>query len=106
MTAVNDEIEEARVKVAHCRLRAERPGSRIEDDLALERARNRLLTLELRDIKRGSKVPVAALPGQKFKRTKQEQLPMSSRARADRAFADLQKNSSDPETGRIKKGES
>lgn len=49
--SVKDEIEEARAKVAHCRIRAERPGSRLEDDFALEKARNRLLTLELRQLK-------------------------------------------------------
>lgn len=51
MNELKDEIEEARVRVAHFRGKAERPGSRLEDDYALEKARTRLLTLELRLMK-------------------------------------------------------
>ena len=42
MRDLKDEIEEAQAKVAHLRIRAERPSARLEDEFALEKARNRL----------------------------------------------------------------
>ncbi len=56
MRDLKDEIEEAQAKVAHLRIRAERPSARLEDEFALEKARNRLLTLELRILKQGRDV--------------------------------------------------
>jgi len=97
-----DEIDEARAKVAHCRIRAERPGSRLEDDFALEKARNRLLTLELRQLKLGQATPGprkdgdgtarqlrGRRPGGGISGTKQEQMPRTARERAEEAFASL-----------------
>ncbi|MBD1544878.1 hypothetical protein [Roseibium aggregatum] len=52
MTEIQDQIEDARRRVAICQRRAERPGARVEDELALQSARNRLLTLELRVLQR------------------------------------------------------
>ncbi|MEM9630442.1 MAG: hypothetical protein AAGA50_03900 [Pseudomonadota bacterium] len=54
MIELKEEIEEARVRVAQCRIRAERPSARLEEDYALEKARNRLLTLELKELRQGS----------------------------------------------------
>jgi len=102
---IEDEIDEARAKVAHCRIRAERPGSRLEDDFALEKARNRLLTLELKHLKqgqaqrqappKGSAGPARRGTGKSVgyepKRTKHEQTPRTARERAEEAFATLRK---------------
>ncbi|MGX1495825.1 hypothetical protein ACSSV1_000846 [Labrenzia sp. MBR-25] len=54
MRDLTDEIEEAQAKVAHLRIRAERSSARLEDEFALEKARNRLLTLELRNLKQAA----------------------------------------------------
>ena len=101
MRNIEDEIDAARAKVAHCRIRAERPGSRLEDDFALEKARNRLLTLELKHLKQGQaqqkgvSSAVRCRTGQSIgfetKRTKQEHLPRTARERAEKAFAILRK---------------
>jgi hypothetical protein len=104
-----DEIDAARAKVAQCRIRAERPGSRLEDDFALEKARNRLLTLELRQLKQGqdkrlaprseTSVSPRGRPGQSsgFEKigTKREHRPRSARERAEEAFATLRKPQAD-----------
>jgi len=108
---IKEEIENARAKVAHYRIRAERPGSRLEDDFALEKARNRLLTLELRQMKLddGSRqnprnVPTGAGRGNSewsSRRTrvgtKRERGAMSHRERAEALFAPRQKTG--PDTG-------
>lgn len=105
MRNIEDEIDAARAKVAHCRIRAERPGSRLEDDFALEKARNRLLTLELRHLKLGQEqrqVPPKGTAGPTHRgagrrmgyeagRTKQEHVPRTARERAEEAFATLSK---------------
>ncbi|MBN9673472.1 hypothetical protein [Roseibium aggregatum] len=92
--SLKSEIEEARERVAQCRIRAERPQSRLEDEFALEKARNRLLTLELRLLKQGlghmgarQQPRAEAFNG---KRTKPEHLPRTARQRAEEAFAGLQ----------------
>ncbi len=103
MRDLKDEIEEARERVAHCRIRAERPSARLEDEFALEKARNRLLTLELRQVRRSGVQSVEAhLPehaggepkrrgtGRDVKRTKSEQKSGTARERAEAAFASLQ----------------
>ncbi|TYC64796.1 hypothetical protein FMN63_20270 [Stappia sp. BW2] len=107
MRDLTDEIEEAQAKVAHLRIRAERPSARLEDEFALEKARNRLLTLELRNLKQGSeargssgqksRMPGASRAGREgqatFKlRTKNEQMPRTARERAEAAFAAVQGN--------------
>jgi hypothetical protein len=99
-----DEIEEARAKVAQLRIRAERPGSRLEDDFALEKARTRLLTLELRQLRQGAGASGgtrenARMPSSlsrrgrlsDVKRTKSEQNFRSVRERAEEAFSALQR---------------
>ncbi len=101
MSELTDQIEAARAKVAHCRIRAERPTARLEDEFALEKARNRLLTLELRQMKlaRGQSGSVAntgstgrsKLPAKSRIRTKSEHSPMTARERAEAAFAALGK---------------
>ncbi|MCK7613622.1 hypothetical protein [Roseibium sediminicola] len=110
MRNIEDEIDAARAKVAHCRIRAERPGSRLEDDFALEKARNRLLTLELRHLKLGQEQRPATSKGTtgparhgtgrsagfEARRTKHEQMPRTARERAEEAFATLRK----PQTGK------
>ncbi|MEM5585255.1 hypothetical protein WNZ15_22555 [Roseibium sp. AS2] len=101
MKDISEEIEEARSKVAYCRIRAERPGSRLEDDYALEKARTRLLTLELRQLKRDQAPRHQAGNGPvpksrevrsfetKRAGTKSEQKFGSARERAEDAFARL-----------------
>ena len=111
MRNLKEEIDEARAKVAHYRIRAERPGSRLEDDFALEKARNRLLTLELRQLKH------AEVTGQERQRatptsrrgnsgrsclrksigTKSEQIRVTPRERAEKVFAALRQKQ--PDTG-------
>ncbi|WP_269580818.1 hypothetical protein [Roseibium sp. Sym1] len=105
MRDYKDEIDAARAKVAQCRIRAERPGSRLEDDFALEKARNRLLTLELRQLKQGQdqrpsprsglSVSPRGRPGRStgYEKigTKSEHKPRSARERAEEAFATLRK---------------
>ncbi|MES0880530.1 hypothetical protein [Roseibium sp. SCP14] len=51
MIELKEQIEEARARVAHCRIKAERPSARLEDEYALEKARTRLLTLELKELR-------------------------------------------------------
>ena len=97
MTEIQDQIEEARRRVEICQRRAERPGARVEDELALQSARNRLLTLELRVLQRvvasqrklgkgpgGSSAPREPTRPQKHRR-------MNARERAEAAFTKLQK---------------
>lgn len=106
MSGMTEEIEDARAKVAFYRLRAERPGSRLEDDFALERARVRLLTLELRHLKQGGETKSRSAPAGFPKRTKREQLPGTARDRAETAFASLQAGAHGPESpGETLKGE-
>ncbi|GAB4527182.1 MAG: hypothetical protein Tsb0019_29220 [Roseibium sp.] len=107
MKDFREEIEEARAKVAHYRIRAERPGSRLEDDYALEKARTRLLTLELREAKLGRESgrlhrdAPADRPGRgrlanvSGNRTNSEQIRVTARERAEAAFADLKQGSLD-----------
>jgi len=101
MNDLKDQIEAAREKVAYCRIKAERPSARLEDEFALEKARNRLLTLELRLLKLGGERPETgskAAGGRgrartdclHEKRTKHEQVPRTARERAEAAFASLQ----------------
>jgi hypothetical protein len=101
MKDFSEEIEEARAKVAHYRIRAERPGSRLEDDYALEKARTRLLTLELREAKMGRDQDRSGQGAQRGqfnrgrplrgngKRTKSEQNHLTARERAEAVFAGL-----------------
>lgn len=102
MKNFDEELDAARAKVAHCRIRAERPGSRLEDDFALEKARNRLLTLELRQLKCGQQPagqPAGAQKGparsSERMRTKREQFSKSARDRAEEAFATLRRSPAD-----------
>ncbi|MHA7777376.1 hypothetical protein [Roseibium sp. M-1] len=105
MKDFREEIEEARAKVAHLRIRAERPGSRLEDEFALEKARTRLLTLELRQLRQGpeqrrvtdaARSQPTALVSRRVGlregiRTKHEHMPKSARERAEEAFSSLQR---------------
>jgi hypothetical protein len=111
MNELRAEIEEARVRVAHYRGKAERPESRLEDEFALEKARNRLLTLELRLVKLGQGLQVKVqklkqpqpqgigLHGRRnstrpaaveYSRTKRKQISTSAREQAEADFAALQ----------------
>ncbi|WP_299473329.1 hypothetical protein [uncultured Roseibium sp.] len=120
MSGLKDEIEAARERVAHYRLRAERPSARLEDEYALEKARTRLLTLELRGLKAALKSKdagksvsfdhesgakrsgtghISAEAGRRI-RTKHEHLGLSSRAQAEASFAALQKGPPKPGEGR------
>lgn len=105
MRNIGEEIETARTAVARCRIRAERAGSRLEDDYALEKARNRLLTLELRQLKLAGGSLAATQAGDragvrhgngggapsriKSERTKHEHSCGTARERAEQAFAAL-----------------
>ena len=111
MNELKDQIEEARDRVAHCRLRAEKPSARLEDEYALEKARTRLLTLELRSLRselksgeaakrRRNGSPNAANPNSggdcgaevsKAMRTKHKHLRLNARERAEASFAALKK---------------
>lgn len=108
MRNFKDEIEEARAKVAHCRIRAERPGSRLEDDFALEKARNRLLTLELRQLKLAGSVgherradtprSQRSRSGERMiSRTKRDQKFSAPREKAEKLFASLNQTRADKE---------
>jgi hypothetical protein len=87
---LQEQLEEAQRQVTICRKRAERPGSTLEDVLAYEKARNWLLSLENRVLKRitglqrklgkGKKAPKANLPK-----------PISAKDVAEATFAGLQK---------------
>lgn len=111
MNDLTEEIEEARVRVAHYRGRAERPGSRLEDEFALEKARNRLLTLELKLLKLGQgqrtrRTPqnpamhsgvrpqgsygAGKPPIERGVRTKRKQIIVSARQKAEADFVKLQ----------------
>lgn len=120
MSGLKDEIEAARERVAHYRLRAERPSARLEDEYALEKARTRLLTLELRGLKAalkskeaGKSVSFDHVSGAKrsgtdhinaeagkWMRTKYEHLGLGTRAQAEASFAALQKGAQKPREGR------
>ncbi len=106
---LKEQIEQARDRVAHFRLRAERPCARLEDEYALEKARTRLLTLELKCLR--SQVKPNEHPGTKgqgrtsqqgrsstgnpavsrIMRTKHEHLRLSAREQAEASFAALKK---------------
>jgi len=97
MTEIQDQIEDARRRVEICRRKAGRPEARVEDELALQSARNRLLTLELRVLqrivtlqKRLGKAPNGAL-GAPEPAGCGTHRRMSARERAEAAFAHLQK---------------
>ena len=97
MTEIQDQIEDARRRVEICQRLAERPEARVEDELALQSARNRLLTLELRVLKqivalqrKPGKGPGAPLVAPKPTRPEKHRR-MSARERAEAAFAQLQK---------------
>ncbi|MET1411703.1 hypothetical protein ABVF61_05515 [Roseibium sp. HPY-6] len=106
--------------MAHYRLRAERPSARLEDEYALEKARTRLLTLELRGLKAALKSKeagksvnldhvsgakrsgtghISAEAGRRM-RTKHKHLGLSTRAQAEASFAALQKGAQKPQEGR------
>ncbi|MCX2721767.1 hypothetical protein [Roseibium salinum] len=128
MSELKNQIEEAREKVAYYRIRAERPSARLEDEFALEKARNRLLTLELRLVKNGGgkHVPVQGPiqassrqtgAGQRVgrsadvprrtgtvSRTKHEQKSMTARDRAEAAFSSLQREPARQEPSPALKG--
>ena len=87
---LKDQIEAARHKVEMLRRKAERPGARIEDEFALERARNRLLVLELRVLKQVTSLQRKMLNG-KTPAPEQGRKPMTAKERAEAAFASLQK---------------
>lgn len=111
MSELKEQIEEARARVAQCRIRAERPGARLEDEYALEKARTRLLTLELKELKqtRGTRSPQQS--GKRIERketpretarrtpafsnegvrTKRKQITLSPRQEAEVKFAALKK---------------
>lgn len=96
-----EEIEDARAKVAQLRIRAERPGSRLEDEFALEKARTRLLTLELRQVRQGTRSVRenprgASAPPRRGglhggNGTNSEHYSRSVRDRAEEAFSALQR---------------
>lgn len=120
MIELKEQIEEARVRVAHCRIKAERPSARLEDEYALEKARNRLLTLELKqlrqaEVKSGCKktekgsVSIGAHPSvrqgrvyPRYKniRTNHERKTLTVRQTAEKKFADLQKGATSSKEGR------
>ncbi|NKI61789.1 hypothetical protein HCG46_26175 [Labrenzia sp. PO1] len=87
---LKDQIEAAQHKVEMLRRKAERPGARIEDEFALERARNRLLVLELRVLKQVTSLQRKMLKGHKPQQVQQPRR-MTAKERAEAAFADLQK---------------
>ncbi|POF29652.1 hypothetical protein CLV41_10875 [Roseibium marinum] len=94
MNELKEQIESAREKVAYCRIRAERPSARLEDEFALEKARTRLLTLELRLLKLGQGQRAGVNPkvsDGKIIRTKREQKVSTARERAEAAFGSLQR---------------
>lgn|GEM_PF-1701264 len=120
MSELKEQIEEARDRVAQFRLRAEKPSARLEDDYALEKARTRLLTLELRSLRselasggtrkkspeghhaaaeRIGKERARADLG-KVMRTKHKHLSMSARERAEASFAALRKTTPADTEGR------
>ncbi|KZM48998.1 hypothetical protein [Labrenzia sp. OB1] len=107
MNELKDEIEAAREKVAYCRIRAERPSSRLEDEFALEKARTRLLTLELRLLKLGQGQRAGgnqiASEGKQI-RTKHVQKVSTARERAEAAFGSLQRAPGSKQTARVLKG--
>lgn len=111
MSELRDQIDAARAKVAHLRIRAERPDARLEDEFALEKARTRLLTLELRHLKQRSTSVSSVTRGESHRQserrsklvgTNREQFgrrPSSARERAEAAFSALgQKNGPKKET--------
>ena len=109
MDGLKDQIEEARDRVAHFRLRAERPSARLEDEYALEKARTRLLTLELKNLRSQMKTKEASgkhdrrhisehadharadSDVRRSMRTKHKHLSLNARERAEASFAALKK---------------
>ncbi|WP_346895670.1 hypothetical protein [uncultured Roseibium sp.] len=97
MNEIQDQIEDARRRVEICQRRAGRPGARVEDELALQSARNRLLTLELRVLRRvvglqrklgkGAGGPSSV----REPATPEKNRRLNARERAEAAFAQLQK---------------
>jgi hypothetical protein len=87
---LKEQLEEARRQLAICRKRAERPGAGLEDEFALEKARNWLLTLELRVLKQLTNLQRKMLKGHKPQQAQQPRR-MTAKERAEAAFADLQK---------------
>lgn len=100
--------------MAHFRLRAERPCARLEDEYALEKARTRLLTLELKSLRsqmktreisgkhgRGrisdhAEVSRASTAISRSMRTKHKHLSLSAREKAEASFAALKKKTETP----------
>lgn len=90
MNHLKAQIEEAQRQVSICRRRAEKPGAGIEDEFALEKARNRLLALEVRALKQVATQQSKMLSGQNAPQV-QHSKPMNAKERAEAAFAALQK---------------
>ncbi len=90
MTDLQDQIEEARRQVWIRRSIAEKPGAGLEDEFALEKARTRLLTLELRALKHSRKVQCSVTSEREGARTGQP-TRLTAKERAERDFAELQK---------------
>ncbi len=90
MNHLKEQIEEAQRQVSICRRRAEKPGAGIEDEFALEKARNRLLALEVRALKQVTTQQRKMLNGQKAPQVHQPK-PMNAKERAEAAFAALRK---------------
>ena len=110
MSEFREQIEEARARVAQCRIRAERPSARLEEEYALEKARNRLLTLELKELQQEQRTrslkrektrgepssaqynasKQSATPFKSRKRIKRKQIFISARQSAETKFAALQ----------------
>ncbi|WP_299817599.1 hypothetical protein [uncultured Roseibium sp.] len=107
MNELKDEIEAAREKVAYCRIRAERPSARLEDEFALEKARTRLLTLELRLLKLGQGQRAGGnqkVSEGRVLRTKREHKVSTARERAEAAFGSLQRVPDSKHSPRILEG--
>lgn len=90
MNHVSEQIDEAWRQVDICRRRSEKPEATIEDELALERARNHLLTLELRALKHSRKAQCSVTSEREGVRTGQP-TRLTAKERAERDFAELQK---------------
>jgi hypothetical protein len=90
MRDLKEELEAARITVAHCRRRAERPGSSLEDEFALEKARNRLLTLELKDLRLAKGLQTGGNKGRAAPE-RHVSKPRSAKEVAEAAFARVQK---------------
>jgi hypothetical protein len=90
---IKQQIEEARRQVGICRQRAESPRATVEDELKLANARAWLLTLENRVLRRiaalQKKLGKGQMPQQPARPTR-----LTGRARAEAAFAQVQKGGS------------